>query len=120
MIFVRESHEIFRETSPVFFRIIGSNLPLTGILESRATVNHASIKVNIDWLSIITEPISVTLTYGQANVFFFAGGGVVTCMTHLLALLTAYHCYICLNDLISWPLYFYYEKTALKYVYPQK
>ena len=39
--------------------------------ESRATVNHASIKVNIDWLSIITEPISVTLTYamfsGQAK-----------------------------------------------------
>ena len=49
--------------------------------------------------------------------FFFAGGGVVTCMTHLLALFTAYNCYTCLNDLISWPLYFYYEKTALKYVY---
>ena len=51
----------------------------------------------------------------------FAGGGVVTCMTHLLALFTAYHCYTCLNDLISWPLYFSYKKkTALKYVYPQK
>ena len=50
---------------------------------------------------------------------------MLTCMTHLLALFTAYHCYTCLNDLISWPLYFYYEKTALKCVpskmkmYPQ-
>ena len=73
MINERESHEIFRETSPIFFfRIIVSDLTLTGIFESRATVNHASMKVNIDWLSIITEPISVTLTYavlsGQANV----------------------------------------------------
>ena len=58
--------------------------------------------------------------FSGSDLVFFAGGGVVTCMTHLLALFTAYHCYTCLNDLISWPLYFYYEKTVLKYVYPQK
>ena len=35
-------------------------------------MNHASSKVNIDWLSITTEPISITLTYamlsGQAKL----------------------------------------------------
>ena len=59
--------------------------------------------------------------FSGSDLFFFAGGGVVTCMTHyLLALFIAYHCYTCLNDLISWPLYFYYENTAVKCVYPQK
>ena len=50
---------------------------------------------------------------------------VVTCMTHLFALFTAYHCYTCLNDLISWHLFFYDENSSKIYVpskmnmYPQ-
>ena len=48
--------------------------------------------------------------FSGSDLVFLCKGGVVTCMTHLLALFTAYHCYTCLNDLISWPLFFYDEK----------
>ena len=62
--------------------------------------------------------------FSGSDLVFFAGGGVVTCRAHLLAFsqhndITVIH-NTHLNDLISWPLYVYYEKTALKYVYPQK
>ena len=48
--------------------------------------------------------------FSGSDLVFCAEGGVVTCMTHLLALFSAYHCSTCLNDLISWPLFFYDEK----------
>ena len=65
-------------------------------------------------------------TYAQIflrfGLSFFCRGWGGYLQGSFISIFTAYwyHCYTHLNDLISWPLYVYYEKTALKYVYPQK
>ena len=76
--------------------------------------------VNETGLTPLGEPMPKFFS-GSDLVFFCRGWGGYL-QGSFISIFTAlwYHCYTHLNDLISWPLYVYYEKTAQKICVPSK